>query len=132
MTSPARTPGLAVPSAFVLPLLRLEGGVALLLAVLAYCHLGASGWLFAATFLLPDLAMFGYLRSPVLGARLYNLAHSYLGPGVLAALAWVLSSGLLLSLALVWAAHIGADRLLGFGLKAATGFRDTHLSPGRH
>jgi hypothetical protein len=30
--------------------------------------------------------------------------------------------------ALIWFAHIGADRLLGFGLKYATDFKDTHLS----
>ena len=29
--------------------------------------------------------------------------------------------------ALIWIAHIGFDRALGYGLKYATGFRDTHL-----
>ena len=28
---------------------------------------------------------------------------------------------------IVWAAHIGADRMLGFGLKYPTAFKDTHL-----
>jgi hypothetical protein len=28
---------------------------------------------------------------------------------------------------LVWAAHIGADRAVGYGLKYPTGFEDTHL-----
>jgi hypothetical protein len=30
--------------------------------------------------------------------------------------------------ALIWLAHIGADRLLGYGLKYPTTFKDTHLS----
>jgi hypothetical protein len=30
-------------------------------------------------------------------------------------------------LGLIWLAHVGADRLLGYGLKYPTGFRDTHL-----
>lgn len=30
--------------------------------------------------------------------------------------------------AAVWTAHIGADRLVGYGLKYPTGFGDTHLS----
>jgi len=32
--------------------------------------------------------------------------------------------------ALVWAGHIGADRLVGYGLKYPTGFAHTHLSHG--
>jgi hypothetical protein len=29
--------------------------------------------------------------------------------------------------ALIWIAHIGIDRALGYGLKYTTGFGDTHL-----
>jgi hypothetical protein len=36
------------------------------------------------------------------------------------------SSGAI-SVSLVWFAHIGMDRLLGYGLKHTSGFRDTHL-----
>jgi hypothetical protein len=32
-----------------------------------------------------------------------------------------------LPVALIWANHIGVDRLLGFGLKYADGFGFTHL-----
>jgi hypothetical protein len=31
------------------------------------------------------------------------------------------------ALALIWLAHAGFDRALGYGLKYASGFRDTHL-----
>ncbi len=68
----------------------------------------------------------GYVLGPKIGARAYNLAHTYLGPAVLATVAMV--SGLpLLALACVWLAHIGLDRALGFGLKYESGFTDTHL-----
>jgi hypothetical protein len=30
-------------------------------------------------------------------------------------------------LALIWSAHIGIDRLLGYGLKYPTAFKETHL-----
>jgi hypothetical protein len=30
-------------------------------------------------------------------------------------------------IALIWANHIGIDRMLGYGLKYAEGFRFTHL-----
>ena len=35
--------------------------------------------------------------------------------------------GFAVQLALIWLAHIGADRLLGYGLKYPTAFTDTHL-----
>jgi hypothetical protein len=37
-----------------------------------------------------------------------------------------------LPLALIWTAHLGFDRALGFGLKYPTRFKDTHLNPVRH
>jgi hypothetical protein len=36
-------------------------------------------------------------------------------------------SELATQIALIWLAHIGADRFLGYGLKYPTGFKDTHL-----
>jgi hypothetical protein len=33
----------------------------------------------------------------------------------------------LLPFGLIWTAHIGVDRLLGFGLKYPTRFHDTHI-----
>ncbi len=53
--------------------------------------------------------------------------HTYVLP--LALLAYGLWGGgpLALSLALIWLAHLGLDRLLGYGLKYATAFKDTHL-----
>jgi Domain of unknown function (DUF4260) len=33
----------------------------------------------------------------------------------------------LIAFALIWLAHVGADRALGFGLKYPTLFKDTHL-----
>jgi len=36
-------------------------------------------------------------------------------------------STLTLSIAMIWLAHIGIDRALGYGLKYSTGFNFTHL-----
>ena len=71
--------------------------------------------------------MLGYLAGPAVGARAYNLAHTYAAPAVLAGVGWAMGASLPVALALVWAAHIGFDRALGYGLKLPTGFRDTHL-----
>ena len=37
------------------------------------------------------------------------------------------SRPLLLSIAMIWLAHIGVDRALGYGLKYSEGFGFTHL-----
>jgi hypothetical protein len=73
--------------------------------------------------------MLGYLRDPATGALVYNLAHTYLAPFILAVIGYLSGLPVLLALAAVWAAHIGLDRLLAYGLKYPTGFKDTHLSP---
>jgi hypothetical protein len=108
-------------------LLRLEGAVLLVAACLGYAQLGGSwGW-FAALFLVPDLSMLGYLAGPRFGAASYNVAHSYLTPAVLAVLSAQLGFPALLFGALIGVAHIGFDRMLGYGLKYGTAFGDTHL-----
>jgi len=55
-------------------------------------------------------------------------SHTYTLPAVLGALGFWADIELALLVALVWAAHIGADRLVGYGLKFETGFKETHLS----
>jgi hypothetical protein len=109
-------------------ILRLEGAALLVAATIAYAHLCALGWgLYAAVFFLPDLAFLGYLAGPRVGAAAYNTTHSLLGPAALALLGAVASMPTLLALALVWAAHVGFDRMFGYGLKYASAFGHTHL-----
>jgi len=110
-------------------LLRLEGLAVLLGGTLLYGELG-EGWpLFAALFFAPDLAIAVYAAGPRIGAAAYNVTHSYIGPIALAAAALLAGRPSLVAAGLVWAAHIGFDRALGFGLKYATGFGHTHLGP---
>ncbi len=71
--------------------------------------------------------MAGYLVGPRLGAAAYNLAHATVAPLALGAAGLALGSAAAEAIALVWIAHIGFDRALGFGLKYATGFGETHL-----
>jgi hypothetical protein len=105
--------------------LRLEGMAVLLAAGLIYAHQGHSWWLFLALFLAPDLSFLGYLAGAGVGAAVYNAAHSYVGP--LAAGALSLLEPALAPVALIWGAHVGFDRALGYGLKHPTSFQDTHL-----
>jgi hypothetical protein len=108
-------------------LLRLEGAALLVLAAFLYPKVSDSWWLFAALVLLPDLSFLGYLAGPRIGAAVYNAAHVTLGPFALAILGFVLPAVILDAIALTWLAHIGVDRLLGFGLKYPAGFAFTHL-----
>jgi hypothetical protein len=86
------------------------------------------GWLLLVLLALaPDLSMLGYLAGPSAGALAYDLVHTYVGPGALAVIGVLAGSDLAVQVALIWLAHIGADRLLGYGLKYPTGFKDTHL-----
>ena len=76
--------------------------------------------------------MLGYLVNVRTGAMTYNAVHSYAAPLLLAAYSLLTNRSLLLALSIIWIAHIGFDRMLGYGLKYPTRFRDTHLNPLRH
>ena len=116
-----------MPSDPTRPWLRAEGAAALAASLWAYGTVWAGWLLFAVLLLAPDLAMLGYLRGPRAGAVLYNAAHSYVAPATLAAVGVLAAVPLAVPLALIWTAHIGLDRMLGYGLKRPTGFGDTHL-----
>jgi hypothetical protein len=114
------------------PLLHVEGAAVLILSLFAY-HSNQASWLqFALLFLLPDVSMLGYLANPQIGAIAYNAAHTYTGPLALAIYSLAGSHHALFPLSLIWIAHIGFDRMLGYGLKYPTRFKDTHLNPARH
>lgn len=107
--------------------LRFEGALMLVAATAAYARLDVGWKLFAALFLLPDLSMLGYLLGRRVGAAAYNVGHSYIGPALLAAVALQPGHAALLPVALIWLAHIGFDRMLGYGLKYGSAFGATHL-----
>jgi hypothetical protein len=107
--------------------LRAEGIAVFAVATAAYFTLDGPLWLFLALALAPDLAMLGYLAGPRVGSTVYNLAHTYVGPLALLGVGLWLAVPLVVSVALVWGAHIGADRAVGYGLKYPTAFKDTHL-----
>ena len=108
-------------------LVRLEGLAAFVLAVWWYAAQGGNWVLFVVLFLVPDVAMLGYLAGPRVGAASYNLVHTYTTAGIITGLGIVTGRGLVVSLGLILVAHIGIDRLLGWGLKYPTAFKDTHL-----
>jgi hypothetical protein len=108
-------------------LLHLEGFAVLTVAVAAYHQLNGSWLLFLVLFLWPDLLMLGYLLNARAGAVTYNLAHTEALPLLVGAAAAFQGWHGTLLFCLIWIAHIGFDRMLGYGLKYPTFFKDTHL-----
>ena len=124
-TAGADTPGVATGG--LRTLLRLEGLALFTGMTLLYGVWDGSWWIYAALFLVPDLSFAAYLAGPRFGALVYNAAHSYLAPMAMMTGGFATSSPLVLSIAMIWLAHIGFGRALGYGLKYATGFGFTHL-----
>ena len=89
---------------------------------------GDHSWLlFALLILAPDLSFAGYAAGPRVGALVYDLAHTSAWPIAVGVVGVLAGSGAAVAVALVWLAHIGIDRALGYGLKYPTHFKDTHL-----
>jgi hypothetical protein len=93
---------------------------------LLFAEHGSSWWWYVLV-LVPDISALGYVAGPRRGAIVYNLAHTYAGPAALGALGTISDSSVTVALALVWVAHIGMDRALGYGLKYPGSSKDTHL-----
>jgi hypothetical protein len=111
-------------------ILRVEGIALFGAATAAYFALEAPLWLFVVLALAPDLSMLGYLAGPRTGSSLYNAFHTYVAPIAVGAVSFVVGVTPLVWIALIWTAHIGVDRAIGYGLKYPTGFKHTHLDRG--
>jgi len=107
--------------------LHLEGLALLATAVTLYARAEYSWWLFALLILAPDLAALGYLVNTRVGAISYNLFHTYLLVLPFLGYGYVSESPLLMAIGLIWLAHIGMDRVAGYGLKYSDRFKHTHL-----
>jgi uncharacterized protein DUF4260 len=108
-------------------LLRIEGIAVFVAAIALYFHLGFGWPLLLVLILAPDLSALGYLAGHQLGSITYDLAHTELWPVLLAVAGVLGGTDGLVQVALIWLAHIGGDRALGYGLKYPTEFKDTHL-----
>jgi hypothetical protein len=110
-------------------ILRVEALGVLAAACALYAHQGYSWQTFAIFFLIPDITMIGYAFGTRFGAALYNVGHSYLIPAMVGAGGLALNNEIAMTAAIIWVAHIGFDRALGYGLKYPDAFKHTHLTP---
>lgn len=109
-------------------LLHLEGLTVFCLSLYLYWLNGFSWILFFVLILAPDLSMVGYLKNNKFGAFLYNIFHTYTVSLLIIFLGFILSNPTLLSVGIIWTTHIGMDRMVGYGLKYPTSFKDNHLN----
>ena len=109
-------------------MLRLEGLAVLLLALFAYSRFEFSWLVFFLLLLWPDIAIVAYAINKELGTAVYNLLHTYTLPIIFIAVSILFSWTFGIQFALIWFAHIGMDRLFGYGLKYKSEFKDTHIT----
>jgi Domain of unknown function (DUF4260) len=108
-------------------LLRTEGLVLFVAALALYVREDYSILLLVVLFLAPDLSFVGLVGGPRLGAITYDAAHTYVGPILLASGALIGEWTTGVELGLIWLAHIGIDRALGYGLRYPDAFNENHL-----
>jgi phosphoglycerol transferase MdoB-like AlkP superfamily enzyme len=104
--------------------------VAAILVAVFYISVGNFAWYWLPIlFVVFDLSAVGYVFNPRIGALVYNLGHSLIGPTLLVAAYIATTNQTVLFIALIWLFHIFVDRALGYGLKHTAGFEHTHLGP---
>jgi len=108
-------------------LLGAEGAALLLAATVAYFRLDYVWWLFLLLLFAPDLSFAGFLAGPRAGSIAYNAAHTMIGPILLLLGAWWAAWPTGIALALIWLAHLGLDRAVGYGLRYPRAPQSSHL-----
>ena len=116
-----------IPPKPVTALLRLDGLAVGVAATVAFAMTGGNWWLFALLILTPDLSFLAMALGTRRAAMVYNFAHSYTWPLILIGAGLLAMAGWLLPVGLIWAAHIGIDRAVGYGLKYPDSIETTHL-----
>lgn len=109
-------------------LLRLEGLAVLAAAITLYAMNHFNGWVFVTLLFVPDVSLLLMAVNARLGSIVYNIVHYYGIPVALGALALAAGWTPGLQIALIWFAHIGMDRTIGYGFKYVGQFKETHLS----
>ncbi|HEY1409487.1 MAG TPA: DUF4260 domain-containing protein [Promineifilum sp.] len=120
----ASYPGMSLPRL----LLHAEGAAVFFASILVYARLDAPWWAFVVFLLAPDLSAAGYLFGTRAGSITYNLTHTTIIPLSLGLAGWWLHWGWTAPVALIWLAHIGGDRMVGYGLKYPDSFKHTHFN----
>jgi len=99
--------------------------VGIYLLVIYNCNL--SVWIWVILFFTPDIGMLGYLINTRIGAFTYNIFHHKGIAIVLAVAGYYFGNDVLTAVGILLFAHASFDRVMGYGLKYADSFKNTHL-----
>jgi Domain of unknown function (DUF4260) len=106
--------------------LPVEGGGILAMSISLHAH--PRQWVALRCSLSFSQSLHAWLSCSRPGWRgIYNFAHTLTIPLLLLAVGLLAARSGFFPFVLIWTAHIGFDRLLGYGLKYPTHFKDTHL-----
>ena len=109
-------------------LLRGEGAALFAACLIVYAiWVDTPWWYFAVLFLAPDLSFIAFLAGRRVGAMVYNAAHTTIGPIIVVSAGLSAANPWLTAAAVIWAAHIGIDRAVGYGIRYPDNFEQTHL-----
>lgn len=113
---------------------RAEGLAMFAFFTYAFFNTSVSGWWYLVLLLVFDVSIFGYVFGNKTGAFFYNLGHTGIAPIILLFVGRLVpNTPMYTAIGFLWLAHIGMDRLFGFGLKLQKGFKHTHLGIiGKH
>ncbi|HDR7782567.1 DUF4260 domain-containing protein [Bacillus sp. FSL M8-0063] len=103
-------------------------GLAVLLATIYTYSIYEFSWIIFLVFLLaPDVFMLAYGINNHVGAKIYNIFHTYIISTLIVMIGFFFKIDTVIMIGLIWTAHIGMDRMFGYGLKYEKGFKDTHI-----
>lgn len=108
-------------------ILQVEGLVFFILIMLWYFNVSGNWLLFILLLFVPDISMLGYLKDKTLGAIAYNAGHNYILAVIIMFFGFATGIAFIYEVGMILFAHVSMDRMLGFGLKYQTNFKDTHL-----
>lgn len=111
-------------------IVSLEYILAATLIVVFYVAVGKFEWYWLPiSFLAFDITALGYVVNNKIGALLYNIGHSLIGPFILTTIYIATDNQIVLLVTLLWLFHIFIDRSLGYGMKHSSSYMHTHLGP---
>jgi hypothetical protein len=108
-------------------LLQAEGAALFVAAIALYLDADFSILALVLLALAPDVAFVGFLAGPRIGAISYDALHFEAVPLLLGTVGVLAEEPVAIQVALIWLAHIGADRMLGYGLRYPAAAAESHL-----
>ncbi|PEJ07324.1 DUF4260 domain-containing protein [Bacillus wiedmannii] len=108
-------------------IVHFEGLVVFVATIYAYSIYEFSWIIFFVFLLAPDVSMLAYGINNRVGAKIYNICHTYIISILIAIIGVYFKIDTVIIIGLIWTAHIGMDRMFGYGLKYETDFKDTHI-----